>query len=400
MLARTALSAAVTVALVSAPATIGVPAFGSVADSGSNPPGTPESSPSPTATETHEPSESPQPTQSPDDDLSPDNDPSPDADPEEDETDDPKESTLPEGTFEVRKAPYRDTFALFGPRGDLFESDDTDFTHSDIEITLPNIQGEDRDFVLTDSNAALEIIDGSGSKPYRPGANDEGHREFTFEVDGQGEMTEPTDKGPESTPEPTDDPTVDPSPDPTEDPTPTPTGTPDPSPEPTDDPDDGDDREDEGNDGDGSGDDGGSDDEDSGDDESDSGERDDGGLTDDPSTGNGSDNGGRDDPRESAPTGDDDWVPTGPQRPDYSDPVPQPPGAGEDDAITPDGEVPAPPGDEGSAEENGDSDDVATDSASDEDGGSALPWQIGVVVAIGAAAIGFILFVAGRRRRD
>ena len=397
MFARTALSAAVTVALVSAPATLGVPVFGSVSDSGSNAPVTSKSSPFPTATETHEPSESPQPTQSPDEDDSPD------SDPEEDETHDPKdeESTLPEGTFEVRMAAYGDTFALFDPRGDLFESDDTDFEHSDIEITLPNIQGEDRDFVLTEDRAALDIIDGSGSEPYSPGVNDEGHREFIFKVNGQGKMTEPTDKRPESTPEPTDEPTDEPSDDPTEPgptptPAPTPTGTPDPPPEPTDDPDDGDDREDEGNDG--SGDDEGSDDEDPGDDGSGSDERDDEGLTEDPSTGNGSDDGGRDEPREAAPSGNDDWVPTGPQRPDYSDPVPQPPGAGEDDAITPDDEASTQPADG----EDGDdgSDDVATDSASEDGNGAGMPWQIGVVVAIGAAAIGFILFVAGRRRKD
>ena len=399
MLARTALSAAVTVALVSVPATISVPAFGSVADSVLTAPSTSQSSSTPAATETQGPTS--EPTETPHADPSPTGSP----DDEESHEAEDEESELPDGTFEVHKASAVDTFALYQEGSSLpFVTDprDEDFNPESIVVDLRHPDtGAERDFALKHSGALNLVTDGGGNERYKPEANGEGDRTFEFEVtDGaMGEISEttprseptpgPTDE-PSASPSPTDDPTADPSPDPSPGPTedPTPTGTPDPPSEPTDDPDDGDDREDEGNDGGGPG-----------DDESDSGERDDGGLTDDPSTGNGSDNGGRDDPRGTAPSGNNDWVPTGPQRPDYSDPVPQPPGANEDDAITPDGEAPTQPAG-GEYGDDGSSDDVATDSASEDGNGAGMPWQIGVVVAIGASAIGFILFVAGRRRKD
>ena len=396
MLARTALSAAVTAALVSAPVLIGAPAFGSVPVSEIGVPGTTAALPVPTVTPTDEPTPSPEPSGPPDDNQSDE----PQNDPEGDESPSPQEdeSVLPEGSFDVRKASDRDTFALYDGSGGLFDEEDEDFDHSDIHIPLPDRQGAERDFVLTENRAALELVtaDHPEGERFRPNVNGEGERTFTFDVadDGTiGEVSETTPSEPEESesPEPGPPPTPDPTPDPTPEPTPEPTDDPEPTdepsspPSPTDDPDDGDDREDEG---DGIGD--GSDDEGSDDDRGDD-------IPEDPSTGNGSDDGPSDDSREAVPSGDDDWVPRGPQRPDYSDPVPQPPGADEDDSITPDDEESAEPQAGGGDQ---DSDDLATDSAADGDGSDGMPWQIGAVVAIGAAAIGFILFVAGRRRKD
>lgn len=432
MFARTALSAAVTVALVSAPATLGAPAFGQVTASGFTAPVGSDSSPAPTATETQSPS--PRPTTDPDASPSPTDQPDDDETHEADDDDgdgDGDDPTLPDGAYTVQKAERIDTFALYQDGVDepfvLDDSDDRPFEavsrdsadQSDDRIII-RLPDPDRDFVLQEDTGALNLATEDGDTPYRPGENGEGDRTFEFDVDGGtvGEVTETTpddgedggDDGGEGSPEPEETEDPEPTPDPTEDPTPPPTEDPEPSPAPTE-PDDGDDSGDQGNDDDsgddgGTGDDGsdenGSDEDRSDEDRSDedgsgSGERDDRGLTEDPSTGNGSDNGGRHGPRESAPDGNADWVPTGPQRPDYSDPVPQPPGTGEDDAITPDGEEPTQPGDRDNGDD-GSSDDVA--SASEDGDGAGMPWQIGVVVAIGAAAIAFILFVAGRRRRD
>ncbi|WP_146001091.1 hypothetical protein [Brevibacterium sp. Mu109] len=422
MFARTALSAAVTVALVSAPATLGAPAFGQVTASGFTAPVGSDSSPAPTATETQSPS--PRPTTDPDASPSPTDQPDDDETHEADDDDgDGDDPTLPDGAYAVQKAERIDTFALYQDGVDepfvLDDSDDRPFEavsrdsadQSDDRIII-RLPDPDRDFVLQEDTGALNLATEDGDTPYRPGENGEGDRTFEFDVDGGtvGEVTETTpddgedggDDGGEGSPEPEETEDPEPTPDPTEDPTPPPTEDPEPSPAPTE-PDDGDDSGDQGNDDD-SGDDGGtgddgSDENGSDEDGSGSGERDDRGLTEDPSTGNGSDNGDRHGPRESAPDGNADWVPTGPQRPDYSDPVPQPPGTGEDDAITPDGEEPTQPGD-GDNGDDGSSDDVASDSASEDGDGAGMPWQIGVVVAIGAAAIAFILFVAGRRRRD
>ncbi|MGO1397585.1 MAG: hypothetical protein ACTHVO_04240 [Brevibacterium yomogidense] len=427
MFARTALSAAVTVALVSAPATLGAPAFGQVTASGFTAPVGSDSSPAPTATETQSPS--PRPTTDPDASPSPTDQPDDDETHEADDDDgDGDDPTLPDGAYAVQKAERIDTFALYQDGVDepfvLDDSDDRPFEavsrdsadQSDDRIII-RLPDPDRDFVLQEDTGALNLATEDGDTPYRPGENGEGDRTFEFDVDGGtvGEVTETTpddgedggDDGGEGSPEPEETEDPEPTPDPTEDPTPPPTEDPEPSPAPTE-PDDGDDSGDQGDDDDsgddgGTGDDGsdenGSDEDRSDEDGSGSGERDDRDLTEDPSTGNGSDNGGRHGPRESAPDGNADWVPTGPQRPDYSDPVPQPPGTGEDDAITPDGEEPTQPGDRDNGDD-GSSDDVASDSASEDGDGAGMPWQIGVVVAIGAAAIAFILFVAGRRRRD
>lgn len=413
-LARTALSAAVTVALVGAPATLGVPAFGIASASGIAAPGPSESNPAPSPTETDRPT--PPPSERPSDDPTATS--SPDGDPDDEESHQAEDdASLPDGTYAVRKHDDIDTFALYTDGSDNPYSPDrpdhpfwnassdshreTDDRDSVI-IPLPGLDPESdatRDFILVEDGHLNRLTEDGSSEPYAPGANDEGHRTFEFDVTGGeiDEVEETTPKRPEEdeteepTPGPTDDPTMEPSPDPTQ------TEDPEPSPQPTDDPGDGDDRDDDG-----------SDDRDSDDDRGDNGadddgsgsdERGDGGRTEDPSTGNGSDDGGPDDPREPMPEGTDDWVPTGPQRPDYSDPVPQPPGAHEDDAITPDGEPSTPPADGEHGEDDG-SDDVATDSASEDGTSAGMPWQIGVVVAIGAAAIGFILFVAGRRRTD
>lgn len=404
MFARTALSAAVTVALVSAPATLGVPVFGSAAHSEVNALGTAHSSPAPTAAESHGPPASPRPTETPHTDPSPDDDETHEA--EDDESD--EEATLPDDTYNVRKSRSIDTFALyrgaadrpFRPDSPLENMSTTADAQSEdrIIVPLPDPEsGEDRDFVLDTRSGALNLVTANGDIRFNPEAEGEGDRTFTFDVTdgavGDVNETTPEDDEPseDPSPSPTDEPSRSPEPSPTVVPTPDPSEDPDPSPT---DPDDGDDREDEGTDDGGSG---GADDDGSDDDGSGSDERDDEGLTEDPSTGNGSDDGGREDPREAAPSGNDDWVPTGPQRPDYSDPVPQPPGAGEDDAITADDEASTQPADGGDGDG---SDDVATDSASEDGTGAGIPWQIGVVVAIGAAAIGFILFVAGRRRKD
>ena len=379
LFARTALASAVTVALIGAPVAIGAPAFGHTAEA---------AAPTPAQTSAS---------------VGLEGTPAPPDDGSTDSADDP--STLPAGPFAVRKAASQDTFALFD--GDSrFSPDDPDFDHSDIVITLPDIDGADRDFVLV-PGSALDLVTDDGHEPYAPGAHGNGDRTFAFDVaaDGTiGEVTETTPGPGEDDDENTESPP--PSPDPTPQPTnpvptpePTPTGTPDPTPDPTrsptpgptDDPGDDDDSGDGDQGGDGNdGDDSGSDDDSDGSGDG-SGSGDD--LTDDPSTGNGSDgNGGASDP---GPTGAQDWVPTAPRRPDYTDPVPQPPGADGDDSITPDTD--------GSAPQAGDddgTDDIATDSAADEDSGAAIPWQIAVVVGIGAAAIGFVLLVAGRRRAD
>lgn len=375
--ARTAIASAVSIALIGAPVAIGAPASGSTAL-------TTPTQPAPTAMD--DPSST---AAQPDDDP----DQSEDDQSEDDQSDHDQSadtSTLPAGSFTVRKAIAEDTFALFSG-GSRFTPDDPDFTHRDITFALPNIDGETRDFVLVEGSA-LNIVtkDGLADVPYAPAAHGNGDRTFAFDVSENGTIgdvreTSP-DPGDEGDDEENGDGSPSPNPDPTEPgptPAPTPTGTPDPtpgptrspSPEPTDDPrDDGSDRGD-GNDS-GSGDGPGSDD----------------GLTEDPSSGNGADSGsGSSAP---GPGGDRDWVPTTPRRPDYTDPVPQPPGADGDDSITPDSDASAP------ADGEDDADSITTDSASDDDGGAAMPWQIAVVVGIGAAAVAFILLVAGRRRAD
>ncbi|GAA4514267.1 hypothetical protein [Brevibacterium yomogidense] len=373
LFARTAIAAAVTVALIGAPVAIGAPAFGATTEAA---PMQPAPAASTDSTASTDPADAP--------------------------------STLPAGPFSVRKATAEDTFALFDGET-RFSPDDPDFDHDDIVITLPEIDGEDRDFVLV-PGSALHLVTDGGHEPYAPGAHGNGDRTFAFDVAEDGTIGEVTEKSPGPGEDGDDDENGDggsppPSPQPTDpgpSPEPTPTGTPDPTPDPTrspsptptDDPgDDGDDDGDDGDQGDSGDDDSGSDDDGSGDSGSDddSGSGDD--LTDDPSTGNGSDgSGGSSDP---GPTGAQDWVPTAPRRPDYTDPVPQPPGADGDDSITPDNDGPVPqPGDDDGT------DDIATDSAADDDSGAAIPWQIAVVVGIGAAAIGFILLVAGRRRAD
>lgn len=371
--ARTAIASAVSVALIGAPVALGAPAFGSTALT------------SPT-----------QPAQSATDDTS-GNETQPDDDSDHSDDDRSEEpSTLPAGSFAVRKATAEDTFALFRG-GSRFVPDDPDFTHRDITVTLPNIDGDDRDFVLVEGSAFNIVTeDGLADVPYAPEANGNGDRTFAFDVAEDGTIGDLRETSPDPGDEEEDGDGGDngdgesPSPGPTEPgptPDPTPTGTPDPtpdptrnpSPEPTDDPSD-------------DGDDGGSDDDgdDSGSDDG-PGSGDD--LTEDPSTGNGSDgDSGSSDP---APTGPRDWVPTTPSHPDYTDPVPQPPGADGDDSITPDNDGSAP-----HAGDDDEADNIATDSAADEDGGAAMPWQIAVVVGIGAAAVGFILLVVGRRRAD
>jgi hypothetical protein len=84
-------------------------------------------------------------------------------------------------------------------------------------------------------------------------------------------------------------------------------------------------------------------------------------------------------------------VPQSQGRPDYSDPVPQPPGAEGDSAITPDGAVPtADPTDEV------DQEDVLANESGEASGG--FPWPVIALVGVGAAAIGFVLFMARRTR--
>ena len=213
------------------------------------------------------------------------------------------------------------------------------------------------------------------------------------------------DAGPQAThsPEPTPTETNDPDPtetvDPTEEPTEDPTDEPSASPTPTKDP--GDDRDDEGDDG---------QDDDRNDDRNqkgpDNGDRDGGipdngrgqdedrsdrggdrrGRIDDPSTGNGREGG-----RSSGPGAGSDWVPQSQGRPDYSDPVPQPPGVEGDSAITPDGAVPTADPTDGVEQE-----DVLANESGEASGG--FPWPVIALVGVGAAAIGFVLFMARRTR--
>ncbi|MGO1653816.1 MAG: hypothetical protein ACTHYJ_02870, partial [Brevibacterium yomogidense] len=275
MFARTALSAAVTVALVSAPATLGAPAFGQVTASGFTAPVGSDSSPAPTATETQSPS--PRPTTDPDASPSPTDQPDDDETHEADDDDgDGDDPTLPDGAYAVQKAERIDTFALYQDGVDepfvLDDSDDRPFEavsrdsadQSDDRIII-RLPDPDRDFVLQEDTGALNLATEDGDTPYRPGENGEGDRTFEFDVDGGtvGEVTETTpddgedggDDGGEGSPEPEETEDPEPTPDPTEDPTPPPTEDPEPSPAPTE-PDDGDDSGDQGDDDD-SGDDGG-----------------------------------------------------------------------------------------------------------------------------------------------
>lgn len=207
---------------------------------------------------------------------------------------------------------------------------------------------------------------------------------------------------PESTPEETDEPTPSETVDPTDEPTEEPTDDPSASPTPTKDP--GDD-EDSGDD------DGGQDNDDRDDGDRDQGGRDEGdrdggipdngrgqdedrsdrggdrrGRIDDPSTGNGREGG-----RSSGPGAGSDWVPQSQGRPDYSDPVPQPPGVEGDSAITPDGAVPTADPTDGVEQE-----DVLANESGETSGG--FPWPVIALVGVGAAAIGFVLFMARRTR--
>jgi hypothetical protein len=120
------------------------------------------------------------------------------------------------------------------------------------------------------------------------------------------------------------------------------------------------------------------------------GGRDDGsdrpGRVDDPSTGNGREGG-----RSSGPGGGHDWVPRAEDHPDYSDPVPQPPGSQGDDSITPDGGEPTPPAPD-------EVDDEAAQALESDGASAGFPWPIVALVGVGAAAIGFVLFMARRTR--
>ena len=198
--------------------------------------------------------------------------------------------------------------------------------------------------------------------------------------------------------EPTQEPTEDPTDEPTEEPTDDPSASPTPTKDPGDDEDSGDD-------------DGGQDNDDRDDGDRDQGGRDegdrDGGIPDngrgqdedrsdrggdrrgrivDPSTGNGREGG-----RSSGPGAGSDWVPQSQGRPDYSDPVPQPPGVEGDSAITPDGAVPTADPTDGVEQE-----DVLANESGEASGG--FPWPVIALVGVGAAAIGFVLFMARRTR--
>lgn len=206
----------------------------------------------------------------------------------------------------------------------------------------------------------------------------------------------PTTQDPEHSPDtspspdPTDDPSLAPTDDPTDEPTtapPSPTPTPDPTTDPASPPQPPDEDPDDGS---GGGQDGGIErPRGSGPDSPRDVPRDD--RVGDPSTGNGRDGG-----RAHSPSGGNDWVPQSQARPDYADPVPQPPGSEGDSAITPDGNASSgPPAD--SQDEDGNS--LATDSLAEKAAGGLSPWPIITLVGIGGAAIGFVLFMARRTRR-
>ena len=187
-------------------------------------------------------------------------------------------------------------------------------------------------------------------------------------------VTPQPDASPTLSPEPTDDPSPSETDDPTEEPTQEPTREPTPSPSPSEDDDDRDDGSDDGDSG-----------GDRGDGDSDGG-IDRPGRVDDPSTGNGREGG-----RSSGPGGGHDWVPRAEGHPDYSDPVPQPPGSQGDDSITPDGGEPTPPAPD-------EVDDEATQALESDEASAGFPWPIVALVGVGAAAIGFVLFMARRTR--
>ena len=84
-------------------------------------------------------------------------------------------------------------------------------------------------------------------------------------------------------------------------------------------------------------------------------------------------------------------VPRAEGHPDYSDPVPQPPGSQGDDSITPDGGEPTPPAPD-------EVDDQATQALESDEASAGFPWPIVALVGVGAAAIGFVLFMARRTR--
>src|SRR5690625_2874223 len=153
LLARTALSAAVTASLVSAPAIIGAPAYGTVADSAVGASDSVGSGLTTASTEQPEPTDSPQPSESPDETEEPQTDPDDDGThgPQQDDA-----SELPDGSFDVRADLPRDTFALYDDGG-LFDAQDDDFDHGDIEIPLPDPAGAPRTVVLTDDAAALDL---------------------------------------------------------------------------------------------------------------------------------------------------------------------------------------------------------------------------------------------------